>query len=280
MTRRISFPRSTIHDPALVQVLDVVNNNISNRIETTVVEQSLDDINRQLAAKVPNETLSAYQQQVNQALQTKAAADAFSNFQQAVSENLITKASTEALSVLQQNVVSELGTKVATEDLEAYQLQLDQVLSAKATNQALTNLNQSIAQDLTLKATLTENVFEGTQTAPAMRAQQYISKTVTIPAASGVVRLDLSAGDLFEITLAGNITLELDNIPEMVNDALGFIVRVTQPATAFTMGFFANTTWIANAGASPGAPAANKIIEYLFTSKDGVNFVGRKGAAT
>lgn len=112
-----------------------------------------------------------------------------------------------------------------------------------------------------------------------LRAANFIDKTVTNAAATGTVTLDLSQADVFNLTLAGATTLAISNAPALSGETFAFVVRATQPATAYSLAWFAGITWLTPNGAAPAAPAVGKSAEYVFSTTDGANFIGRTGAA-
>ena len=98
-------------------------------------------------------------------------------------------------------------------------------------------------------------------------------------AATGTVTLNVGAAQVFDITLTGNTTLAFSNIPVPVGQSYSWLVRVTQGGTARTLAF-PTVTWLTSGGTSPGAPAANKVIEYIFSTQNGTLVLARKGAFT
>lgn len=98
-------------------------------------------------------------------------------------------------------------------------------------------------------------------------------------AATGTVTLDVGAAQVFDLTLSGNTTLAFSNVPVPVGQSYSWLVRVTQGGTARTLAF-PTVTWITPGGTSPGAPAASKIIEYIFSTQNGTTILARKGAYT
>ena len=119
-----------------------------------------------------------------------------------------------------------------------------------------------------------------TLTNKKISAYHYIDKTVINPTATGVVQLDLSAASVFELTLTGNVSLSIQNAPALSGETISFIVRISQGATAYSVTMFNTIVWLTINGAAPAAPAANKTIEYVFTSTTSGTYFGRKGAAT
>lgn len=129
--------------------------------------------------------------------------------------------------------------------------------------------------------TLTSPTINGGSVSGASRVSsaQFIDKTVTNAAATGTVTLDLSQAGVFNLTLAGATTLAISNAPALSGETFAFVVRATQPATAYSLAWFAGITWLTPNGAAPAAPAAGKSAEYVFSTTDGTNFIGRTGAA-
>ncbi|WP_417786771.1 hypothetical protein [Stutzerimonas xanthomarina] len=122
-----------------------------------------------------------------------------------------------------------------------------------------------------------ETLSNKTVSGPRSSMAQYIDKTITNAAASGTVTLDLSAADVFDLTLAGSVTLALNNAPALSGETFSIVVRVRQGATPYSMAWFSGITWLA--AVTPGTPAANKIIEYILSTTDGATWLGRKGAS-
>ena len=122
-----------------------------------------------------------------------------------------------------------------------------------------------------------ETLTNKTVSGPRSSMAQYIDKTVTNAAATGTVTLDLSAADVFDLTLTGNTTLALSNAPTLSGETFSIVVRVRQGATAYSLAWFAGVTWLASS--TPPTPAANKIVEYILSTSNGTGWLGRKGAA-
>lgn len=121
---------------------------------------------------------------------------------------------------------------------------------------------------------------EETLTNKKISAYQYLDRTVTNAACTGTVTLDLALGSTFDLTLTGNTTLQLTNVPALTNETLNIVISVTQGAIAYSLTWFGTMTWITPSGIEPAAPAANKVIEYIITSKAAGQYKGRKGAST
>lgn len=105
---------------------------------------------------------------------------------------------------------------------------------------------------------------------------KYMDLAVLNAAATGTVTLNMALGSVHILTLTGNATLALSNLPTLSGEVLSIVVRVTQGATARTLTWFAGITWL-NANGAPAAPAANKTIEYILTY-NGSAWIGRRGA--
>lgn len=126
-------------------------------------------------------------------------------------------------------------------------------------------------------AILGANDFTGKQTAPEMSSiflDKYISSS-----SSGAVSLNLSQKGVFDITTSGAVSVSFDTPPSLTNEILTFVVRVSQGATAYSISWPGSITWLTSTGTAPAAPAANKTIEYVFTTTNGTLYVGRKGAS-
>ncbi|QPI08260.1 hypothetical protein IM687_13740 [Stutzerimonas stutzeri] len=122
----------------------------------------------------------------------------------------------------------------------------------------------------------TETLTNKTVSGPRASMAQYIDKTITNAAATGTVTLDLSAADVFDLTLAGNTTLALSNAPALSGETFAIVIRVRQGATAYSLAWFSGITWLALS--TPATPAANKIVEYIMSTTNGTSWLGRKGA--
>ena len=108
-----------------------------------------------------------------------------------------------------------------------------------------------------------------------------LDRTATNAAATGAISLDVSTASIFNLTLSGNVSgVTVSNAPTLSGETLSFVVKVTQGATAYSLTWFSGITWLTVGGSAPAAPAANKTIEYIFTSTSAGVYFGRKGAAT
>lgn len=97
--------------------------------------------------------------------------------------------------------------------------------------------------------------------------------------ATGTQTLDVKAATYFDLTLTGNTTIEFTNIPPLDNQVYSWVVKVTMGGTLRTL-TWPTVVWYTEGGVEPADPAVGKLVEYIFSTKDGVNIVGRKGAAT
>lgn len=121
----------------------------------------------------------------------------------------------------------------------------------------------------------TESLTNKTVSGPRFSTAQYIDYTVTNATATGAVTLDLSLGNIFDLTLTGNTTLSITNAPTLSGETHSFTVRVRQGATAYSLTWFSGITWLA--ASTPDTPAENKIAEFTFSTTNGTAFLGGKG---
>ncbi len=121
---------------------------------------------------------------------------------------------------------------------------------------------------------------EQTITNKKISAYQYLDRTVTNDACTGTVNLDLTQGTVFDLTLTGNTTLAIVGAPTLTNETLNIVISVTQGATAYSLTWFSGISWVTPSAIVPDAPGANKVIEYIITSKASGAYKGRKGAST
>ena len=130
-------------------------------------------------------------------------------------------------------------------------------------------------------ATLGANTFTGQQNAPSFASALFKGKVANLTVGPGAQSLDLTTYDYYNLFLNGATTLTLTGIPSLTNsEYFGFVVKVSQGATPYAITWFNNITWLTTNGLAPNAPAANKTREYVFTTVDGTNFIGRAGSGT
>ena len=130
-------------------------------------------------------------------------------------------------------------------------------------------------------ATLGANTFTGQQYAPSFASPLFKGKVANLTVGPGAQSLNLSTNDYFNLSLNGATTLTLTGVPSLTNsEYVGFVVKVGQGATPYSLTWFNNITWLTTDGLAPNAPAANKTREYVFTTVDGTNFIGRAGSGT
>lgn len=130
-------------------------------------------------------------------------------------------------------------------------------------------------------ATLGANTFTGQQYAPSFASPLFKGKVANLTVGPGAQALNLSTHDYYNLLLNGDTTLTLTGIPSLTNsEYFGFVVKVSQGATSYAITWFNNITWLTANGLAPNAPAANKTREYVFTTVDGTNFIGRAGSGT
>ena len=130
-------------------------------------------------------------------------------------------------------------------------------------------------------ATLGANTFIGQQYAPSFASPLFKGKAANLTVGPGAQALNLSTHDYFNLFLDGATTLTLTGVPSLTNsEYVGFVVNISQGATPYSLTWFGNITWLTANGLAPNAPAANKTREYVFTTVDGTNFIGRAGSGT
>ena len=130
-------------------------------------------------------------------------------------------------------------------------------------------------------ATLGANTFTGQQYAPSFASPLFKGKVANLSVGPGAQSLNLSTHDYYNLFLNGDTTLTLTGVPSLTDsEYVGFVVKVGQGATPYSLTWFGNITWLTTNGLAPNAPAANKTREYVFTTVDGTNFIGRAGSGT
>lgn len=114
----------------------------------------------------------------------------------------------------------------------------------------------------------------------SIRAIQYVDKVYVNAAASGTVTLDLSLYSSFDLTLVGNTTLAFSNPPALTNEGLAVVVSITCGATGYTTTWMSGVTLWLNTGATiPPGPVANKTGEFVFSTRNGTAWTGRKASS-
>lgn len=103
---------------------------------------------------------------------------------------------------------------------------------------------------------------------------------VTIAAATGTVTLNMSLATSFELTLTGNTTIAFSNMPVPSGQVFSFVVRITQGATLRTVTWPGSVTWLTVGAVKVADPAVNKMVEYVFSTKNGTVIEGGKGRYT
>ena len=104
------------------------------------------------------------------------------------------------------------------------------------------------------------------------------------------VPLDLDKYSVFQWTLlGGNLSLTVPgSLPTgewdswMADDQFSkvshsIVVRIVMGDTLRTVTWWPNITWLTRGGVAPEVPPVNKMKEYVFTTIDGVNWIGREG---
>lgn len=130
-------------------------------------------------------------------------------------------------------------------------------------------------------ATLGANTFTGQQYAPSFSSPLFKGKLVNLSVGPGTQALNLSDYDYFNLLLDGATTLTLAGAPSLINsEYVGFVVNIGQGTTPHSLTWFDNITWFTTDGLAPDAPAADKTREYIFTTANGTDFIGRVGSGT
>lgn len=168
-------------------------------------------------------------------------------------------------SVLQHKVVSSLPTPLQASSI--YYVRVGSGFDIYVTNETGTVVSYPI-----------NNAKAGDNSdITSIRASQYIDKTYVNAASTGTVTLSLTDYTVFDLTLSGNTTLALSNIPTLSSELLTFVIRLTCGATAYSITWFSGITWLVSGGTAPSAPLASKIAEFVITTQNGTTFIGRKG---
>jgi hypothetical protein len=108
---------------------------------------------------------------------------------------------------------------------------------------------------------------------------QYLDKVITTTVGASRV-MNLSQATVYDLTLTVNATLTFSTVPVLSGELLTVLVTIRQGATARTLTLPPNVTFITSGGVAIPTPAANKVQDYIFTTKDGVNWEVRAGAST
>lgn len=124
------------------------------------------------------------------------------------------------------------------------------------------------------EASSTAREWSGTLSIP-----QYIDKMITANA-TGTYTLNLNNSTLFDLTLTGNAALAFSNVPPLSGELLTVVVTIRQGATARTLTLPSNVTFITSGGVPILTPPANRLQDYIFTTKNGTAWEVRSGAST
>ena len=108
---------------------------------------------------------------------------------------------------------------------------------------------------------------------------KYIDKLVTATT-NGAYVIGLDRSTVFDLTLLGNTTLAFTNVPALSDELLTVVVTVRQGATARTLTLPPNVTFITSGGLPILTPPANRLQDYIFTTKNGTAWEVRSGAST
>ncbi|WP_346829443.1 hypothetical protein ABDX87_20030 [Pseudomonas abietaniphila] len=109
---------------------------------------------------------------------------------------------------------------------------------------------------------------------------KYLDKSITA-SASAAQALDLSLYSIFDYGLTVNTTFSISNIPSLAGETITIVVRIRQGSTPRTITWFGGITWLTPGGIAPQTPAANQVVEYIFSTVGSpANWYGRVGAST
>lgn len=108
---------------------------------------------------------------------------------------------------------------------------------------------------------------------------KYIDK-ITTANATGTYTLNLNNSTIFDLTLTGNAALAFSNVPALSGELLTIVVTIRQGATARTLTLPSNVTFITSGGLPILTPPANRLQDYIFTTKNGTAWEVRSGAST
>ena len=109
---------------------------------------------------------------------------------------------------------------------------------------------------------------------------KYLDRSITA-AAAAAQSLDLALYSVFDYGLSVNTTFSIANIPSLAGETITIVVRIRQGSTPRTITWFSGITWLTPGGIAPATPAANQVIEYIFSTVGSpANWYGRVGAST
>ena len=108
-------------------------------------------------------------------------------------------------------------------------------------------------------------------------------RLVVIAAAAGTVTLDLSLSNNFELTLTGNTTIALSNIPTIPAGQMYWLsIRVISGGTKYTLSWATTPlvlTWLnLTTGAAGDSALAGKVVEFLLSTSNGTTGYARKAS--
>ena len=116
-----------------------------------------------------------------------------------------------------------------------------------------------------------------------VKANGYLDAVNVIQASKAQEILDIYNASVFDITLAVNTSIQLGNqFPPGFSPnetSISVVVRLRQGATPFTVNWVDNIEWLTPGGLVGTPPPAGKIKEFVFSSVNGINWIGREGAS-
>jgi uncharacterized protein YlxP (DUF503 family) len=99
------------------------------------------------------------------------------------------------------------------------------------------------------------------------KIKDYSEVVVANAAASGVVTIDLSQGNVFNLTVTGVITgMDIIN-PAPIGQACSFTLKIAQGATPYAITFPVPVKWVDDI--IPNLTTANKVYDLVFSTIDG-----------
>lgn len=132
---------------------------------------------------------------------------------------------------------------------------------------ANTNINNLTTNKLDKSGgTITGTIAHGRNEVQQPKLKDYSEVTATNATATGTVSLNITNGNVFNITLAGATTFTFDN-PATSGQNCSFTVYLNQGATAYTVTFPASVKW--SNDQIPDVSAINKTSILFFTTKNG-----------
>lgn len=150
---------------------------------------------------------------------------------------------------------------------------LTDAFTMKDTNNSETLMTAALNGAVTLYYDNTARVATTSSGAAVTGRIKSTSYSETVGTLTGTTpTVDLSTATVFTHTMSGNTTYSFSN-PPSTGTALGFVMKITQGASAYTIGWPASVRW--NSGVAPTVPGAGETDVYVFFTHDGgTNYYG------